>query len=151
MAPRADAGDGDTSRAALVARAASCVGDAIVRSHAEALSEAGESPQGRWIRQRLDSELEAARAVLHRVLAAGAIGTDALQLAELFELCRIWRDLDPEFAAHEPQIVHELTSTHGILLRPAPRSTIPVTIPPERHTHHEEAPPARPRDLIGRP
>lgn len=146
MATRADAGDGDSSRAALVARAASSVGGAIARAHAASLSEAGDSPQGRWILQRLNDELEAARTILHRVLADGANGVGALQLAELFELCRIWRDLDPEFAAHEPQIVHELTHTHGIAIRPTFRTTTPASIPPERKHHDEEAPPARTRD-----
>ena len=110
----ARAGDGHSSLAALVARAAPSVGDAIARAHAASLREAGDSAQGLWIRHRLIRELDAARARLHRSLVDDAIRSDPVQLAELFELCRIWRDLDPEFAEMEPLIVQELAHTHGI-------------------------------------
>ncbi|PXA67963.1 hypothetical protein [Cryobacterium arcticum] len=120
MAISTPAEDNDRrARADLRALAAPTVGDAIARAHATSLREAGsDSAQSTWIQHRLARELEAARAVLHRVLADKTSRSDALQLAELFELCRIWRDVDPEFAEQEAPITHELIHTHGISIEP---------------------------------
>ncbi|MFB2581380.1 hypothetical protein ACEXQD_09015 [Herbiconiux sp. P15] len=117
---------GSSSRAALVARAAPSVGRAIARSHAVSLREAGDdSAQGEWIRFRLDRELAAARAFLQRALADGSSHDDAELLAELFELCCIWRDSAPEFAEHELTILTELACRHGILVPNAPSPRTP--------------------------
>ena len=120
MATSSPMGDGDErTRAALIARAAPVVGDAIARAHAASLREAGaNSPQGKWLQESLNRELEAARSTLHRVLADEARRGDARQLADLLELCRIWRDVDPEFAEHETHIANELTHRHGIPVQP---------------------------------
>ena len=107
-------------RAALAARAAASVGDSIARAHAASLREAGpNSPQGEWIRRRMDRELDAARATLQRALLDDSGCAGAIKLAELYELCRIWRDLDPEFARYEAHVVHELAHAHGILVEHA--------------------------------
>jgi hypothetical protein len=101
--------------AALAARAALHVGDAIARSHEGSLREAGAgSPQGQWIRARLSCELEAARAGLRRVLADDLALDDAAELAEALQLCRIWRGLDSEFAVSEGTVVRELAARHSI-------------------------------------
>ncbi|ASD22556.1 hypothetical protein B7495_11045 [Cryobacterium sp. LW097] len=134
MAISTPAEDNDSrARAGLMARAAPTVGDAIARAHATSLREAGaDSAQSTWIQHRLDRELEAARAALHRALEDETSRNDALQLAELFELCRIWRTVDPEFAEHEAQITHELTHTHGISIQPKAQARESTQVPPER-------------------
>lgn len=102
------------SRAALAARAAPTVGDAIARAHAAALLEAGSSLQREWIQRRLDHELHAAQSLLRSALADDASVSDALQLAEMLQLCCTWRSVDAEFSEHERRITLELLRGHGI-------------------------------------
>ncbi|MCS5721713.1 hypothetical protein N1028_12230 [Herbiconiux sp. CPCC 203407] len=116
--------DGNIVQAALAARAALVVGDAIARSHAVSLRDAGpDTEQGAWIRTRLSQELAAARTTLRSVLN-GEVALDYPdRLAEALQLCRIWRELDAEFALNESLIVRELRERHGIVL-PIPQPEV---------------------------
>lgn len=102
-------------RAAFAARAALNVGDAIAQSHETSLREARPgTPENEWIRERLAHEVECARTFLREVLSARL--DDAEQLAEVLQLCRIWRHRDDEFAVTEQVVIHELRTRHGISL-----------------------------------